>query len=315
MNSVDENRIEQKREQMGEYSREDLDLRDAYGVMIKRWRLIALFTGLVTLLTLVVSLLLPPIYRATAVVLPINQSFPAFTDSESLSSLIGLMGMGGDNSSSKIRAILESTSIKERIIVKHDLMKVLFRKKWNEKVGKWKGKPLNIWEGIRYLEDIVRIKEDRKTGAISISTDFKDPGYAANISGWLVEELTEIVQEKSFSVARHYRENMEEIFGRLRGHLKAPEVDPPEFSVFMQRMQELEISEKAYEELLVQYYLAKFQEAKEDVLFQVIDEAKEPDEPERPLILVNTAIGFLVSLILISFYVVITDREKKVLEP
>ncbi len=56
---------------------------------------------------------------------------------------------------------------------------------------------------------------------------------------------------------------------------------------------------------MVQYYLAKFQEAKEDIVFQVIDEAKPPYKPVKPRRLVMVALGMTVGLLLSIFYVVI----------
>ncbi len=189
-------------------------------------------------------------------------------------------------------------------------MKVLFEDEWDNKNEKWKDETPNIWEGIRELDDLVKIEEDRKTGALSISADFRDPQIAADISRWFIEELSTTLKKKSFSMARHQRENIEEIIGSLAGHLKAPEGDIPEFSAFMRKMRDLEISQRAYEELMVQYYLAKFKEAKEDVVFQIIDEPKPPDKKARPLILVNLAVSLVVSLLFGIFYVVISDRKK-----
>jgi uncharacterized protein involved in exopolysaccharide biosynthesis len=300
-----------KREGRGENrkrSREDIDPRKLATVIWGRKKFIAVFTAAVTTLTLVVSLLLTPIYRSSAVILPIDKTMPSILEGSDLSSIIGLLGIGGGSSSSKIMAILQTNSIKERILKKHDLMKVIFDDEWDEKLGKWEDDPPDIWDGIRAFEKIVEIEEDRKTGAISISTDFKDPQMAGNISNWFVEELGAIVREKSFSMARYQRENIEEILGSVGGHLKPPEGDPPDFTVFMQKMRDLTVSERAYEQLLIQYYISKFQEVKEDVVFQVIDEAKPPDEPERPKKLLNTLIGMIVSLFLGIFYVVVANR-------
>ncbi len=189
-------------------------------------------------------------------------------------------------------------------------MKIILDDDWDSRKGKWKDDPPSIWEGLRAMEDMVSIRENRKTGAISIITDFKDPTMAANISQWFIEELGEILQEKSFTMARHERENIEEIINSLKGHLKVPESDLPDFTAFMRKMRDLEISERAYEEILVKYYIARFQEAKEDVVFQVIDEAKPPDKPKRPIIWLNVCIAFTISMLL-SCYIVVLRRKRK----
>jgi uncharacterized protein involved in exopolysaccharide biosynthesis len=300
------------REEGGEYARDEIDPGKLARVIWGRKKFIALVTAGVTILTLVVCFIMTPVYRSSAVILPINKTMPTILEGGgNLSSLIGLLGFGGGGSSSKILAILESNSIKERILTKHDLMKVIFEDEWDEKRGKWKQDPPDIWEGIRAMEKIVEIETDRKTGVILISTDFKDPVIAANISRWFVEELSQILNEKSFSMARHYRENIEQILSSLGGHLKLPEGELPEFTAFMQRMRDIKISEKAYEELLVQYYIAKFQEAKEDVIFQEIDESKPPDKPERPKKLLYTLIAFIVSLFLSVFYVAVSAKKNR----
>ncbi|NIO21043.1 MAG: hypothetical protein GTN76_09960 [Candidatus Aenigmarchaeota archaeon] len=307
--------MEEERDSRGDYDyrrgrdREPLDLTELFRVIGNRWKFIAVVSGSFTVLTLIVSFLLTPIYRSTAIILPINKSIPSLIEGSGLSSLIGLIGMDKGSNSSTIMAILKGNSIKEKVILNHQLMKVLFEDEWDEKNNNWKDEPPHIWEGIRELDDIVRIEEERKTGAISISTDFKDPNIASDISNWIIEEVSRTLQEKSFSIARHQRVNIEEILASLKGHLKIPEGDLPDISLFMRKMRDLEISEKAYEELLVQYYLAKFQEAKEDVVFQVIDEAKPMDKPAKPRKLLNTLIGLVVSLLLSAYYTVITERR------
>lgn len=290
--------------------RGEIDLKNLFRLFLRRWRLIISFTAGFTLFTLIVCFIVSPVYRSTAVIIPIERAMPSFIDSGGLTSLIGLLAAGSGSSSSKIMAIMQSNSIKERIIVKHNLMKVFFDDEWDERGGKWRDEPPHITEGIRELEDLVKINKDRKTGAISISADFQDPNDAAKLANWFIEELNEILKEKSFSMARHHRENMEEIIGSLKGHLKVPPSDLTDFSEFMRRMQDLEISEKAYQELLVEYYLARFQETKEDVVFQVIDEAKPQDEPERPKKLLYTLIGMVFSFILVCSYTLVTNKEE-----
>ncbi len=293
------------------YEGNDIGLRELFRVILVKWKFIAVITGIVSVLTLVVSFLLTPIYRSTAVILPINEPITPLIEGSGLSSLVGLIGIGGGSSSSTIKVILKSNSIKENIINRHDMMGILFEDERDKKNNKWKDEPPTIWDGIRKMDDLVIIEEDRKTGAISISTDYRDPSIAADISKWFIEELRKTLQEKSFSMARNQRENIEEIIGSLKGHLKVPEGDIPDFSVFMRKMRDLEISEKAYEELLVQYYLAKFKEAKEDIVFQVIDEAKPPDKPIRPKKVKNTLIGFFISLLACTFYVLLTNKNGK----
>jgi uncharacterized protein involved in exopolysaccharide biosynthesis len=297
------------REESRKRSREDIDPRMLATVIWGRKKFIAVFTAAVTTLTLVISFLLTPIYRSSAVILPIDKTMPSILEGSDLSSIVGLLGIGGGSSSSKIMAILQTNSIKERILKKYDLMKVIFDDEWDEKLGKWEDDPPDIWDGIRAFEKIVEIEEDRKTGAISITTDFKDPQLAGNISNWFVEELGEILREKSFSMARYQRENIEEILGSVGGHLKPPEGDPPDFTLFMQKMRDHTVTEKAYEQLLIQYYISKFHEAKEDVVFQVIDEAKPPDKPERPKKGRYTLIGMVIALLLSVFFVLVTERK------
>ncbi len=375
------------------FEQDDVGLFDLFRIVLGRWKFIAVFTGSVTLLTLLVSFLLTPIYRGTAVILPIDRTMPSLIDGSGFSSLISLIGAGSGSNASKIMAILKSNSIKERVIEKHDLMRVLLENEWDEKQNTWEDEEPSIWEAIREMDDIMKIKEDKKTGAIGISTDFKDSNMAADISNWFVEELKTILNEKSFSMASHYRESVErvlepvkegladteqkmtrfqkeegmiepeaqaqvmikvyaelikeksireaqleafkdvlgqknpeikrlnaelaiidekikEIEGKEKKSLMIPAGTLPEVGMeFIKKKRDLKISEKAYEELLVQYYLAKFQEAKEDVVFQVIDEAIPPDKPKKPRKLVNSVIAFTLGLFLSVFYVLVSEKE------
>lgn len=386
----------EKRVLMRGGSFEDIDFRELARTVFGRRKFIAVVTGAVTLITLVVSLIMTPVFRSTAVILPISKSMPSFVEGGEMASFIGLLGLGGESNTAKIMAILQSVTIRETIIDKHGLMKILFEDEWDERKNRWEDEdePPHILEGIREFEDIVTIEENKKTGAVSIIADFKDPVLSANISNWFVEELGETLKEKSFSIARHYRESVEriltplksgladseknmtefqkekgmivpevqaeamikvyaelikekalreaklkalkdalgsstpeikiieaelfvidkkikEIEGSGKGSLMIPAGTLPEVGMeFAKKLRDLKISEKAYEELLVQYFLAKFQEAKEDVVFQVIDRAQPADEPERPKKLLYTAIAFAVSLLVATFYVIVTAEDE-----
>jgi hypothetical protein len=105
-NKTDEGKGGRKEEKRG-HSPDEIDPQELARAIWRRRKFIAAFSGGVTILTLVVSFLMTPIFRSYAVILPINKTMPTFLEGSDLSSLIGLLGLQGGGSTAKIMAILQ----------------------------------------------------------------------------------------------------------------------------------------------------------------------------------------------------------------
>jgi uncharacterized protein involved in exopolysaccharide biosynthesis len=159
---------------------QEINLLDLAQTIVRRRRLIIKLCIASAVLSLVVSLLLPNIYTATAKVLPPQKDsaggLSALTSmlgsAGSLASLAG--GMLGGGTTELYLGILKSRSVADAVIRRLDLQKV-YRTKTPEETRK-------------SLEKKVRMLA-AKDGIISIAVDDKDPKRAAALANALVEEL------------------------------------------------------------------------------------------------------------------------------
>ena len=179
------------------YEDDEIDLYELWLTIKKRKKvIIGLFLSMVSI-TVVISLIMTPIYRSTTTVLPISSS------SNPLGSLAGLAAMagvsvGGGESSQKVMAVLNSRTIKENVIKDLNLLPLLLEDKDVEDRN-----PMNV--ALEEFEDMVSISDDKKTGVISVSVDYKDPKMAQKIADQYIKELEVLLNEKALTVAKMNR--------------------------------------------------------------------------------------------------------------
>ncbi len=161
---------------------------------IKLW-LSIFFVG--TALSVVLAFVLPKKYESTAVIMPISSTSSGLGSLSDLASLAGLNISGGEDIN-KIIAILNSRTIRERIIKKLNLIPVLVKKEEAEKRN-----PINV--AIKKLEKKVGINHNKRLGTISISVEDEDPLLAQKIAQAYIDETRLLLNEKKLSVAKFDR--------------------------------------------------------------------------------------------------------------
>jgi LPS O-antigen subunit length determinant protein (WzzB/FepE family) len=87
----------------------------------KRRKIIALVTGAATVLSVVVSLIMTPVYRSTAIVFPAATSTVSF--SEQRNAKAAAMDFGEEEQAEQLVQILQSSRIRDKIVEQFDLMK------------------------------------------------------------------------------------------------------------------------------------------------------------------------------------------------
>jgi uncharacterized protein involved in exopolysaccharide biosynthesis len=129
----------------------------------------------------------PNIYRASAVVAVrsgdegIGQSL-ARGQLGGLASLAGVNIGSGGGERSELVAGLTSRSLAEQFIREQKITPYLF---WDKRTreGNWKGPAPTMGEAVdRWLEDVLLVNEDRKTGLVSISVEHVDRALAARLA-------------------------------------------------------------------------------------------------------------------------------------
>ena len=182
---------------------------DILALIRRRAGFIALNVGIVTLIALAVSLVLPKWYSAKAVLLP-----PTEEESNlSLSQLIprGLGGIklpGAPTLSDVFISILKSRSVGDRLITRFELVH-RYRLPDAEKA-------------LKELDSHTRLALGDE-GTISISVEDRDPKIAAAMANAYIEELDSFNRLTRTSSARRTREFIEERLGVVEKDLAAAE--------------------------------------------------------------------------------------------
>jgi uncharacterized protein involved in exopolysaccharide biosynthesis len=253
----------------GDMNREDeIDLIELWRVIWAGRLFIISFVVICTLIAGVISFaFLPTIYKSTATLIPAKQ------EKSTLGSLGGLLGnipipiaLPGQGASN-IMSFLESRTLKERLINKHNLLPVLYPDLWNPEAKTWKvtdsdTKPTIVkalQTGI--LDAVFSVSQDKRTELITISWTGEDPAFCSLMLQRVINELTFFLENEYVSDARREREFVEKLSEITRERLA---------------------SQTVYTELRKQLELAKINEAKKLDTFEVLDNPYVPEKPFKP---------------------------------
>lgn len=190
-------------------------------------------------ISLVIALLIPHRFNSTVQLMPPDQqslalsALAAFTGrSGSTSALAPLAGLAGDllgqrTSGQLFIGVLQSRTVLTALITKFDLRKVYRKKLWIDA-----GKTL-----VRRTD----IKEDKKSGIITITVSDRSPQRAAQMAQEYVNQLNFVITELNTSSARREREFLE---GRLKQVNAGLEVAERNFGDFASKNAAIDIPEE-----------------------------------------------------------------------
>ena len=161
---------------------DEINLLDYLVVLLKRKRLIIGITFGAAIITAIISLIMPPIYRAETKILPPQQGSSMATQFLSqLGSAAGLIGgavggaVGIKTPNDLYIGLLKSRLVLDGVIDRFKLME-LYKTKSRENAR-------------RGLADTLKARDDKKSGIITIGVEDKDPKRAADMANAFVEEL------------------------------------------------------------------------------------------------------------------------------
>jgi len=182
------------RENIDIYEEDEIDLYELWLTLKKRKKVIIGLFLVITFSTALISLLMTPVYRSEASVIPVSASSSPLGELAGLAAMAGF-SVGGETDTAKIKAVLKSRTIKEEVIKDLNLIPVLLEDDIPEDRD-----PMNV--AVETLDEMVSISEDKKTGVITISVDYKDPEIAKKIGGVFIEKLQKIMNEKALTLAK-----------------------------------------------------------------------------------------------------------------
>lgn len=178
---------------------DEINLLDYLIVLAKRKRLIIGITLSAAIITAIISLTKPPIYKAETKILPPQQG--SSSAAQPLSQFGGAAGLAAGAAGVKSPndlyiGLLKSRPVLDRIIDRFNL------------IGLYKAKMRE--DARRSLVDALKAQDDKKSGIITIGVEDKDPKRAADIANAFVEELRNMNKKLAVTEASQRRLFFEE---------------------------------------------------------------------------------------------------------
>lgn len=193
---------------------EALDLGAYWRLVVERRLLVGAIAVVATLIAVATALMLPPVYRAEALLAPAEQE-----KAEGLGALAGPIGdlaaLAGaslgpaKDKTAEFIAALKSRAFSVSFIKEQNLMPVLFADNWDKEKKTWKdvARPPTEWSAYeRWDKGIRQVNVDRRSGLITLAIEWRDPVLAAKWANELVRQANarlraEAVDEASRNIA------------------------------------------------------------------------------------------------------------------
>ena len=275
---------------------EEINILELFRILKKRRRIFLLICLPAVTISIIASLLMTKIYRASAVISYTAQDGSRkFGALSGLSNLLPSMDISMENSPGEIIKLLESRSLAEEVIKKRKLLPVFFDEK-KTSFFFFQGPEPTMWDGIRFINNNLDIEYDKATDTIEISFDFKDPEIAVDVVNEYIESLNGRLKADTVSRAQNVKKSLER-------HLENVE------DVFLR--------EKIYKMIVSQIENIALAESNKYINLKVLDPPKVPDKKIKPKRKLIVSITFLASILLSIFiilfleYLVISKKETK----
>jgi len=187
--------MEQNMESHAAPRKDETDLTELFRALSRRWRLILGITAASVVVAVVVSLLLPPYYKAESRILPSNEKGGnlAAQMMGQAGGLIALAGgaVGVKSQGELLMAMTKSRTVLDRMVDRFDLMK-LYKGKYRE-------------DARAKLLQSLAAREDKKSGIVFLTVEDRDPKRAADLANAFVEEMKSMAGGLAISEAGQRR--------------------------------------------------------------------------------------------------------------
>jgi uncharacterized protein involved in exopolysaccharide biosynthesis len=175
----------------------------------ERWLLCGII-AICTAISLAYALLAPQWFRSEGLLIPASpkssQNLPGqLGNLGGLAGLAGISLLGANNTSEPI-AVLKSRDLIREFILKNDLLPVLYSKKWDASLKRWKDertdKQPDVRDGVRYFQKtILNVQDDKKTGLVTMSVEWTDATLAADWANQLINRVNEVMRDRAIAEA------------------------------------------------------------------------------------------------------------------
>lgn len=173
----------------------EINLADLIKVVRKYSKLIVAIVIIAICFSFLYSKAQPGKYQASATILPLDSS------TGSLASALSIFGGSGPSASgARIIAVGKSRILAKSVIVELDLLKVIYKKRWDEATQNWKGNfTPSLEDAAGSISGQVEIKAT-KEGLLAVSFTWDEPELAARIANTYVDKLADFINNRSLNV-------------------------------------------------------------------------------------------------------------------
>jgi len=261
-------------------------------VWARRW-LFASIVIVMSAVSTVWSFWLPNIYRGEILLAPVTTDESPYAQMDGLGGLASLAGLpvtSGNNSNQNL-ATLTSRDFIWQFVEEKDLMPILFEDDWNDDDGMWieldPAKQPGLWDAYRlFTEGMLTVVNDKKTGLVRVSIDWKDADRASQWANDLVIRLNEYLRSKAI-------ERSEANLGYLNQELSTSQV--------------VEMRETLYRLIENEQRAAMMANTQKEYAFNVIDPSASPDRKVRPKRAIILAFTIIFSAVFATIYIFFTE--------
>jgi len=177
--------------------------------LLVAWKLLLAATLIGGLIAVTIALLLPPKYRARALVAPVTQQTNSGAGG-ALHELGGIAALAGIDLASGGRkeeylATLSSPGLAREFIVAHNLLPTLYADRWDPQTKQWRAGatvPTLGRAGERFADEVASISDDRRTGVVTVTVDWYSPQLAAQWANGLIETVNERLRADAIRTAQ-----------------------------------------------------------------------------------------------------------------
>ena len=267
---------------------DEIDLLEYWRVIWKKRVLIVGASFLAAVFAAGVSLTMPNIYRAEALLAPVGGEDSKGGISSVLGDLGGLASLtgaslGGGGSVEQNIAVLKSREFIWNFVKDEKLMPVLFEDAWNAEIKQWSAEDEEdrptLWDAWRLLIEggVLQVNVDKDSGLIHLSLDWQDPELASVWVNKLTQRINTYLREQAIAQSQ-------EKLKYLNNELSKTVIE--------------ENRQALYGLISTEQKQAMLANTQQDFAFRVIDPAVAPDKklkPKRSIIVVLAAFvaGFL----------------------
>ncbi len=283
-----------------EYADDAIDLGAYFEIFRKVWWKAGLLSLAVGVVTLLVTLRMPNIYQATAVITPATDEGKQNPTLGALASF-GIV-VGGPAKVEDLETLFKSNDLTVRIFKKYNLWPIvfpdrldpatgMFKESWMERLaGGGKGpKPPGDWDAIRAAKNALRVSVNKRSGTVSVSFESPSAEGSANVVKYYLDEGKSRLQEEGLDRANKNKRFIEEQIGRTVDVLSRERL----YSMLGQEMEK---------EMMARN--------RDQFGFRVIDAPRAPDRKSKPARAAITLLAILLSFPLWAVVVGYSTKKK-----